>query len=199
MCGQADIDKAVYVIKNDIKCDSFEIVNIEREYKNVKNKISILKEIRSGERRFILFPKYVFRSVDAGYSVIVECGAGAMAGYEDTDYKKSGAKIVDRKTAWSKGGYGVGYMPTFESLTTHSKPFYCKFCVQNCKIDAMPSSVPITASHANSANIWRYVLTLANNIFYNENNSISRRGCLVSNGKIIHSELARHIQYSYYN
>lgn len=104
---------------------------------------------------------------------------------------KAGSVIVDVTC-----GYGVGYMPTFESLTTHDNPLYSRFGVQHCKIDAMPSSVPITASHATSANVWRYILALANDIFHKEESSISRRGCLLTNGKIMHSELSRHIAMS---
>lgn len=93
-------------------------------------------------------------------------------------------------------GYGGGYMPTFNKLTTHTEPFYKRFGIQHCKIDAMPASVPVTATHATNSNVWRYLLALAEDIFHNKMDSVSRKGCLVSGGRIIHPELARHIAMS---
>lgn len=101
---------------------------------------------------------------------------------------KPGSVIVDVTC-----GYGSGYMPTFNELTTHDKPFYKRFGVQHCKIDAMPASVPITATRATSANVWRYLLALANDVFHDMKDIVSRNGCLLSGGKIIHPELVRHL------
>ncbi len=102
---------------------------------------------------------------------------------------KKGAVIVDVTC-----GYGSGYMPTFDRLTTHDAPFYERFGVLHCKIDAMPASVPVTAAHATNANIWRYIRSLADHVLRGEEDMTSQRGCLLSNGRIVHPELDRHIE-----
>jgi len=101
---------------------------------------------------------------------------------------KNGSVLVDVTC-----GYGDGYMPSFETLTTYDQPFYERYGVLHCKIDAMPASVPITAAEATSNNVWSYLLAMAEGIFTNTDDGVSRTGCVVSDGTVIHPEVKRHI------
>ena len=101
---------------------------------------------------------------------------------------KKGSVLVDVTC-----GYGSGYMPSFEMLTTHDQAFYERHGVLHCKIDAMPASVPITAAEATSNNAWRYLLAMAEGIFTDTDYSVAHAGCVVSDGKVIHPEVKRHI------
>ncbi len=102
---------------------------------------------------------------------------------------KKGSVIVDVTC-----GYGSGYMPTFDKLTSHKEPFFERFGVLHCKIDSMPSSVPLTATQATSTNVWPYLMSLANHVLKQEHHQVCSYGLLLANGKIIHPELQRHLE-----
>lgn len=104
---------------------------------------------------------------------------------------KKGAVIIDVTC-----GYGAGYMPTFERLTSHDVPFVEWHGVLHCKIDAMPASVPATAAPATSSNVWRFLLGMAESIHSGCFDATSKRGLIVSDGRIVHPELARHVAHS---
>src|SRR5216684_6674825 len=55
--------------------------------------VGVPKESVPGERRVALVPELVPRLTKAGLQVIVESGAGAAAGYLDSSYVASGARI----------------------------------------------------------------------------------------------------------
>ncbi|HSV02890.1 MAG TPA: Re/Si-specific NAD(P)(+) transhydrogenase subunit alpha [Phenylobacterium sp.] len=59
--------------------------------------IAVTRERRPGESRVAAVPETVKRLIAAGFSVIVEAGAGAAASYPDADYKAAGASLA--KTA----------------------------------------------------------------------------------------------------
>jgi alanine dehydrogenase len=59
-------------------------------------KIGVPKEIKIHEYRVGLVPAGVRELVDAGHQVLVETGAGAGIGFEDTHYKSAGAAIAAR-------------------------------------------------------------------------------------------------------
>jgi len=101
---------------------------------------------------------------------------------------KKGSVIVDVTC-----GYGAGYMPSFTDLTTYDAPFYVRHGILHCKIDAMPASVPLTAATATSANVWRYLLAMAEDIHNGAPDPTSRNGCIVAEGKIVHAEVLRHV------
>lgn len=92
-------------------------------------------------------------------------------------------------------GYGSGYMPTFDRLTTHTEPFYERFGVLHCKIDAMPASVPYTAAHATDFNVTRWLIEIANSITNGSPSHIASTGRLLANGEIFHPELLRHLEF----
>ncbi len=61
-------------------------------------KIGTIKEIKRHEYRVGLTPSCVQAYVSRGHEVFVEAGAGANAGFEDSDYQSAGAQIMaDRK------------------------------------------------------------------------------------------------------
>lgn len=101
---------------------------------------------------------------------------------------KPGSVIVDVTC-----GYGRGYMPSFDQLTTYDAPFYERHGVLHCKIDAMPASVPLTAARATSANVWRYLFGLARSVCEGVDDPVSRNGCVVSGGAVLHPEVLRHL------
>jgi len=101
---------------------------------------------------------------------------------------KPGSVIVDVTC-----GYGKGYMPSFSRLTTYDAPFYVRHGVLHCKIDAMPASVPLTAARATSANVWRFLLGLAQAACEGKADTTSSNGCVVADGRVTHPEVLRHI------
>ena len=56
--------------------------------------IGVPKEIYPGERRVSLVPLVLPILTKAGFEVVVETGAGADAGYPDSQYAEKGAKII---------------------------------------------------------------------------------------------------------
>src|SRR5271156_722263 len=61
-----------------------------------KMKIGVPKEIKIHEYRVGLVPAGVRELVDAGHQVLVQSGAGAGIGFEDTHYRAAGAGIAAR-------------------------------------------------------------------------------------------------------
>ena len=59
--------------------------------------IAVTKETRGGETRVAATPETVKKLAAAGWSVVVQAGAGIAASYPDADYEAAGAKLV--KTA----------------------------------------------------------------------------------------------------
>jgi alanine dehydrogenase len=57
-------------------------------------KIGVPKEIKVHEYRVGLVPAGVRELVEAGHQVLVQSGAGAGIGFEDSDYQAAGAKIA---------------------------------------------------------------------------------------------------------
>jgi alanine dehydrogenase len=102
---------------------------------------------------------------------------------------KRGAVIVDVTC-----GYGSGYMPTFDKLTFHDSPFYEKYGVLHCKIDAMPASVPLTAAPATSYNVAPYLLGIAEDVVSNIPDFTSRSAIVTKAFEVIHPEVLRHIE-----
>ncbi len=61
--------------------------------------VGVPKEIFPGERRVALVPSVLPNLAKAGLEVIVEPGAGAAAGYLDSDYVAKGGKIASDRAA----------------------------------------------------------------------------------------------------
>ncbi len=58
-------------------------------------RVGVPKEIKSDEYRVGVTPTAAREYADRGHEVIVERGAGEGAGYEDADYDRAGARLVD--------------------------------------------------------------------------------------------------------
>src|SRR5215813_6810174 len=61
--------------------------------------IGVPKEIKEQEYRVALLPSAAYQLIKRGHQVLVERGAGAGAGYPDTDYSQAGATMVDDHAA----------------------------------------------------------------------------------------------------
>ena len=71
-------------------------------------RIAVLCERKAGERRVAVTPEAVVALVADGHSVVVESGAGVVAGMHDDAYREAGASIVaDLATALGEGGVVV--------------------------------------------------------------------------------------------
>ncbi|HXJ66699.1 MAG TPA: NAD(P) transhydrogenase subunit alpha [Actinomycetota bacterium] len=79
--------------------------------------VGAIREPLDGERRVAVTPPSASLLAKAGFSVLVESGAGSDAGYADSAYADAGASLVDRAgalaadvllrvraTAWPEGG-----------------------------------------------------------------------------------------------
>src|SRR5689334_1504076 len=61
--------------------------------------IGVPKEIKQQEFRVALLPSAAYQLLKRGHQVLVERGAGAGAGYSDSDYEKAGATLVSDHAA----------------------------------------------------------------------------------------------------
>jgi H+-translocating NAD(P) transhydrogenase subunit alpha len=78
----------------------------------IQVQLGIVKEIRPDERRVAAAPATVQRWTKAGWTVLVERGAGAEASFRDRDYEAAGATLVAGADAvWSKADVIVKIRP----------------------------------------------------------------------------------------
>ena len=59
--------------------------------------VGVSKETFPGERRVALVPVVLPNLIKAGFQVLVEPGAGASAGYPDTDYVEKGGRLATKR------------------------------------------------------------------------------------------------------
>lgn len=64
-------------------------------------RISTVKELKTQEARVGIKPAGVVQLVQDGHDVLVERGAGALAGFPDEQYEQAGAKLVSQAKAWA--------------------------------------------------------------------------------------------------
>ncbi|MET3809829.1 NAD(P) transhydrogenase subunit alpha [Arthrobacter sp. UYEF3] len=57
-------------------------------------RVGVRREQRAGERRVAATPETVRQLTGLGLALLVECGAGAEAGYGDADYEAAGASLA---------------------------------------------------------------------------------------------------------
>jgi H+-translocating NAD(P) transhydrogenase subunit alpha len=62
-------------------------------------KVGVPRESMPGERRVALVPETVKKLVDSGIEVVVERGAGTLAGFADAEYSGAGATVADTAAA----------------------------------------------------------------------------------------------------
>jgi len=64
--------------------------------------IGVPKEIKNNENRVSMTPAGVFELTKKGHSVLVQVGAGEGSSFEDGEYSKAGARLVDKaEDVWS--------------------------------------------------------------------------------------------------
>lgn len=101
---------------------------------------------------------------------------------------RPGSMIVDVTC-----GYGSGYLSTFDRETTHLEPVYERFGVLHCKIDALPSSVPVTVAQAVAPVRAPYLIALGRAIFEGIEDPVSEAGKITEKGRVVHPEVRRHM------
>jgi alanine dehydrogenase len=111
-----------------------------------------------------------------------------MIGEDLVRQMRPGSVIVD-----VTAGYGTGYLPTFDRFTWHyPEPMYERFGVLHCKIDALPASVPRTATRAVSPVIAPYLIALGKAIYDDVPDPVSAAGRITAAGQLTHPEMERH-------
>jgi alanine dehydrogenase len=66
--------------------------------------VAVPKEIKEQEFRVALLPSAAYQLIKRGHEVLVERGAGAGAGYPDSDYAEAGATLIkDHAELFTKG------------------------------------------------------------------------------------------------
>ena len=76
--------------------------------------IGVPREITQGERRVALVPEVVRRLTGAGHQVVVEPGAGLVAGFADDAYEQAGATVADGGAVWDSEVVAKVGAPTAE-------------------------------------------------------------------------------------
>jgi NAD(P) transhydrogenase subunit alpha len=76
--------------------------------------IGVPKEITQGERRVALVPEVARRLSGSGHRVVVESGAGLIAGFADDVYEQSGATVADASAVWGSDVVAKVGAPTAE-------------------------------------------------------------------------------------
>jgi len=70
--------------------------------------IGVPREIKPAENRISLTPAAVREITRQGHTVLVETGAGEGSGFDDPQYARAGARLVDRaETVWAEAGMVV--------------------------------------------------------------------------------------------
>jgi len=64
--------------------------------------VGVVKEAVPGERRVAVVPKTVPLLKKAGMDVVIEPGAGALAGFSDSEYQAAGAEMVARADVFTR-------------------------------------------------------------------------------------------------
>lgn len=93
-------------------------------------------------------------------------------------------------------GYGSGYMPFIKGYTTLQEPIKRVGNINCIKIDMLPAAYHQTTTIAYAANLLPYLEKFLQSGVSSELDRTSQRGCIISRGNIIHSEVQKH--WSYY-
>jgi NAD(P) transhydrogenase subunit alpha len=65
-------------------------------------KIGVPKELKEREKRVALSPDVTKQLITAGFSVVIEAGAGLSSFFSDDTYKAAGAEIADKNSIYSQ-------------------------------------------------------------------------------------------------
>ena len=83
--------------------------------------IAVTREVVTGEKRVSLCPGNVQSLIEAGSELWIENGAGAQAGFSDTDYQLVGAKILSDRDKLFAGADIILQVQGFGSNTENSE------------------------------------------------------------------------------
>ena len=83
--------------------------------------IAVTREVVTGEKRVSLCPGNVQSLIEAGSELWIENGAGAQAGFSDTDYQLVGAKIISDRDKLFAGADIILQVQGFGSNTENSE------------------------------------------------------------------------------
>lgn len=111
----------------------------------------------------------------------------AMITEDDLDLMKPGSVIVDVTC-----GYGDGYLPTAGPLQHPGDPPRVVRGVLHVKIDVLPALVPVTATHAYSAQATPFLLRLAQAVADGHNDPLWATALITDNGVITHPIVQEH-------
>lgn len=92
-------------------------------------------------------------------------------------------------------GYGSGYLPFIKGYTTLQAPIQTSNGLSYIKIDNLPSAYHLTTTIAYARNLLPYLLRLFDSLAGETADTISERGCILRNGRIVHDEIRRHWDY----
>eukprot|EP01156_Anaeramoeba_ignava_P002556 Anaeramoba_ignava/a218725_473.p1 GENE.a218725_473~~a218725_473.p1 ORF type:complete len:1063 (-),score=285.44 a218725_473:31-3219(-) len=76
-----------------VDLDEFETTELETELETYR-KIGVVKEIKPNETRVAITPDIAQKLVKKGFEILVETGAGVLANFSDSDYRRFGATIL---------------------------------------------------------------------------------------------------------
>ncbi len=83
-------------------------------------KIAFPTELASGENRVAVTPESVGKIAKLGHEVVVQAGAGALAGFDDGAYEAAGASVVkSAKSVWAVGDLIAKVLPPTEAELKH--------------------------------------------------------------------------------
>ena len=89
-------------------------------------------------------------------------------------------------------GYGEGYLPFIKGYTTIENPVTTANGLNYIKVNNLPSAYHITTTCAYAGNLLPYLLRLLDSLTNDLSESVSNRGCIVRNGKLVHREVLKH-------
>ncbi|WP_419735683.1 hypothetical protein [Pseudomonas sp. COR18] len=112
----------------------------------------------------------------------------AMVSAEIIRSMQPGSVVVD-----ATAGYGGGYMPTFDKMTSLAEPVMVRYGVLHCKIDNLPAAVPLSAVQVANKIYAPHIHRLVEGMRSGQPQSIYTKGLIVNQGVIVHSELSRHV------
>jgi alanine dehydrogenase len=92
-------------------------------------------------------------------------------------------------------GYGDGYLPFIKNYTTLQTPVRTVDGLNYIKINNLPSAYHLTATAAYAKNLLPYLFRLLDSLTGGKADTISDRGCIIRNGKLIHREIKKHWDY----
>ena len=168
--------------------------------------IGVLKEIKCGESRVIVTPVEAEELINDGHEVLVQKNAGYIAGFNDEEYARIGAKIIDNRednlitremlSLMKRGSVIVdisadvgGAIETYRP-TTHEDPVYEVDGIIHYGVDNIPGAAAHTTSIAYAASVLPHIRAIANKGVREacRKDGFLRRSLTAYNGILTHKE-----------